>query len=91
VEPRPRAESLLRAFAHPSGVDLEPNGFYVPPVDPAALGRAIAYLLEHPEERARLGAAGRKAVEQLMTTDQFASRMRDLVGQACSRVSPSGD
>ena len=91
VEPRPRAESLLRAFAHPAGVDLEPNGFYVPPGDPTALGRAIAYLLEHPEERARLGAAGRRVVEQLMTTDQFASRMRDLVEQACSPVSAGAD
>jgi glycosyltransferase involved in cell wall biosynthesis len=90
AEPRPRAESLLRAFAHPAGVDLEPNGFYVPPGDPAALGRAIAYLLEHPLERARLGAAGRKVVEQLMTTDQFASRMHDLVDEACSPVSGRG-
>lgn len=84
AEPRLRSESLLRSLAHPAGVELEPNGFYVPPGDPAALRRAIAYLLDHPEERTRLGLAGRRLVESLMTTDQFASRMRELVEQACS-------
>jgi glycosyltransferase involved in cell wall biosynthesis len=84
VLPRPRPVSLLRTIAEMTGVDIEPNGFYVVPGDPAALRRAILYLLDRPEERARLGAAGRRAVERLMTVDQFAGRMRDLVEQACS-------
>jgi len=62
---------------------LEPNGLYVPPGDPNVLRRAIVYLLDHPDERARLGAAGRRLVERLMTVDQFARRIGDLVDQAC--------
>jgi glycosyltransferase involved in cell wall biosynthesis len=80
--PRQRPVSLLRTVAELTGVNLEPNGLYVIPGDPAALRRAIVYLLDHPEERARLGAAGRRAVERLMTVDQFAERMRTVVEQA---------
>jgi glycosyltransferase involved in cell wall biosynthesis len=79
---RPRPVSLLRLLAQESGVALEPNGFYVPPRDPASLRRALEYLLQHPEERARLGDAGRRTVERLMTVDHFAARMARLVDQA---------
>jgi glycosyltransferase involved in cell wall biosynthesis len=81
-DPRPRPVSLARLLASEQGVSLEANGFYVPPGDPGALGRAITYLLDHPEERRRLGEAGRRSVEQLFTVDQFAARMHDLVGAA---------
>ena len=77
--PRSRPTSLLRTVAEQSEVDLEPTGFYVPPGDPDALRRALVYLLDHPVERTRLGLAGRRAVERLMTVDQFAARMRVLV------------
>jgi glycosyltransferase involved in cell wall biosynthesis len=83
-EPRLRPVSLLRILAERAGIPLEPNGFYVPPHDPTALRRAIVYLLDHPAERSRLGAAGRRAVEHLLTIDQFAHRMHELVEQACS-------
>jgi glycosyltransferase involved in cell wall biosynthesis len=82
--PRLRPTSLLRCTADQAGVVIEPNGFYVPPHDPAALRRAIVYLLDHPAERSRLGAAGRRAVEQLLTVDHFAQRLRDLVHEACA-------
>jgi glycosyltransferase involved in cell wall biosynthesis len=89
-EPLARPVSLLRAIAAQEDVPLEPNGFYVPPGDAPALRRAIVYLLEHPEERARLGAAGRQAVERLMNVDRFAERLRTLVEQACApKVSAS--
>jgi hypothetical protein len=78
-----RPVSLLRVVAEMDGVQLEPNGFYVPPGDPAALRRAIAYLLEHPAERARLGAAGRRTVERLLSVEHFGRRMRQLVSLAC--------
>jgi glycosyltransferase involved in cell wall biosynthesis len=77
----PRPPSLLRPLAELEGIVLEPNGLYVPPGDPAALRRAIVYLLDHPEERARLGAAGRRLVERLMTVDHFTRRMVSLVEQ----------
>jgi glycosyltransferase involved in cell wall biosynthesis len=82
LPPRPRGHGLLRALAAQDGSELEPNGFYVLPGDAAGLRRAIVYLLDHPEERARLGAAGRRMVERWMTVDQFAHRLGDLVRDA---------
>ncbi len=38
------------------------NGLLVPPKDPTALANAIEYLVEHPEERQRMGATGRARV-----------------------------
>ncbi|MGE3267709.1 MAG: glycosyltransferase family 4 protein [Chloroflexota bacterium] len=72
---RPRPISLLRDLAEAAGVPVEPNGLYVPPSDPAALRRAIEYLLDHPDERARLGSAARRTVERFMTVEHFAARM----------------
>jgi glycosyltransferase involved in cell wall biosynthesis len=82
--PRTRPVSLLRTLAEEADVDFEPNGFYVPPRDPDALRRAIRYLLDHPDERARLGAAGRRAAERLVTVDQFAARLDRLIEGACA-------
>jgi glycosyltransferase involved in cell wall biosynthesis len=79
AEERARPVSLLRDVAEEADVPIEPNGFYVPPKDPAALQRAIVFLLENPEHRARLGAAGRRAVERLMTVDQFAERIARVI------------
>lgn len=79
AQERARPISLLRNVADEEDVPIEPNGFYVPPKDPEALQRAIVFLLDHPEERARLGAAGRRAVERLMSVDQFAERIARVV------------
>lgn len=89
AKPLPRPISLLRTMANQAGVPIEPNGIYVPPGDPVALRRAILYLLDHPAERLRLGAAGRRAVEQFMTVDQFAERLRGLVDEACAQATAS--
>jgi glycosyltransferase involved in cell wall biosynthesis len=83
--PRERPVSLARILAAGRGLDLEPNGFYVPPGDPGALRRALAYLLDHPEERRRLGRAGRRLAEQLLTVDDFAARLSDLVAAVAPR------
>jgi glycosyltransferase involved in cell wall biosynthesis len=79
AEERSRPVSLLRNVAEEAEIPIEPNGFYVPPKDPAALQRAITFLLDNPEHRARLGAAGRRAVERLMTVDQFAERIARVI------------
>ena len=50
-----------------------------------SLKRAIEHLLTHPDERQRLGEAGRRTVEKLLTVDHFADRVADLV----DRVAPS--
>jgi glycosyltransferase involved in cell wall biosynthesis len=65
-------------------VEIEPSGFYVLPEDAAGLRRAIAYLLERPDERRRLGEAGRRTVERLVTIEQFGERLRALIDEACA-------
>ncbi len=80
--PRARPETLLSSLAIATGVKLEPSGFYVPPGDHQALRRAIVFLVDHPEERKRFGAAGRRAVEQLATVDQYAARLQQLIREA---------
>jgi glycosyltransferase involved in cell wall biosynthesis len=85
AHPRTRPPSLMRSFAELAGVALEPTGYYVPPEDPAALRRAIDHLLDHPEERRRLGVAGRQTVERLLTVDHFAARVRRLVDAAAGQ------
>ena len=87
--PRARPPSLLRQFAEVAGVELEPSGFYVLPEDADALRRAIVFLLDHPEERAELGAAGRRTVEQLMSVEHFAERLRAVVEAACESAEVS--
>jgi glycosyltransferase involved in cell wall biosynthesis len=84
-EPRPRPVSLVRLLAREQGLSLEPTGFYVPPRDPGALRRALEYLLDHPEERRSLGAAGRRVAEQLFTVENFASRIRELIEAAANQ------
>jgi glycosyltransferase involved in cell wall biosynthesis len=82
IHPRSRPESLLRQAALEAGVQVEPNGFYVPPNDPGALRRAIAYLLERDDERKRLGDAGRRTVERVANQNQYVARMSALVEDA---------
>ena len=77
--PRLRPLSLVRSISEAAGVEVEATGFYVPPQDDAELKRAITYLLDHPEQRRKLGEAGRRTVERLLTVDQFADRFRRLV------------
>jgi glycosyltransferase involved in cell wall biosynthesis len=86
AQERARPISLLRNVADEEDVPIEPNGFYVPPKDPEALQRAIVFLLDHPEERERLGAAGRRAVERLMSVDQFAERIARVIDVVVGRA-----
>lgn len=51
------------------------NGRYVPPGDPAALRRVIAELLDDPAAADRLGAAGRRWVEQDAEVATYATRL----------------
>ena len=85
-----RPPTLLRELAESAGVALEPTGFYVPPRDPHALRQALVYLLDHPDEGARMGQAARSVVERLLTVDNFADRVRQLVDDVAERRSPCG-
>lgn len=51
------------------------NGRYVPPGDPVTLRAEIRRLLSDPEEAARLGANGRKLVENEMNLDLYVQRL----------------
>jgi glycosyltransferase involved in cell wall biosynthesis len=82
AELRDRPSSLLSRVAETAGLEIQPNGFYVPPNDPGALRRAIEYLLDRPEERERLGAAGRSSVERLAGLEHYVARLRGLVDAA---------
>jgi glycosyltransferase involved in cell wall biosynthesis len=55
------------------------TGLYVPPGDAQALRTAIIYLLEHPEEAERMGRAGRRRIEDLMSLDRYVDRLSSIV------------
>lgn len=72
------------------------QGLYVPPNDPAALRRAIVYLLDHEEEAARMGRAGRQLVESRHTLDGWIRQVSRVVhsvpapGYTTSQVTSRG-
>lgn len=61
-----------RAGGIPEVVQDGVTGLLVPPRDPAALARALLYLLRHAEEGKKLGVAGRQRVHQEFTAEQMA-------------------
>lgn len=61
------------------------TGFYVRPGDAAELGRAIAYLLDHPDLAEEMGRNGRRVVEGIFGLDAFAARFASVIrGEAVS-------
>jgi glycosyltransferase involved in cell wall biosynthesis len=54
------------------------EGLYVPAGDPGALREAIDHLLRHPDEAARMGAAGRAAVLERHRLDDFARAIAEI-------------
>ncbi len=55
------------------------TGIYVAPGDAEELRRAIAFLLEHPEQARIMGANGRRLIEEAMGLDQFVARLAALI------------
>lgn len=49
-------------------------GIVIPPEDPQALAKAVAYLYHHPEERAAMGKRGRELVEREHSWDKRAEQ-----------------
>lgn len=68
------------------------TGILVPPRDPAALAAAVESLLDAPELRARLGAAGRELVLSRMTSTMRAQRVEQIYRQLIAErtQSPAG-
>ncbi len=64
------------------------SGFLVPNEDSQAMAERILSLLENPELARRLGAAGRRKVEQMFTTDVMMSTLighyQSLLNQKCN-------
>ena len=54
------------------------TGVHVPPRDPDALVAALRTLLDHPERRAVLGAAGRRRAQERFAFDRVAAATRDV-------------
>jgi glycosyltransferase involved in cell wall biosynthesis len=59
----------------PQAVEDGYNGFVVRPRDVRQLTEKIRYLIEHPEERARMAANARKKAEEEFSWDKVAQRM----------------
>lgn len=65
---------VSRVASLPELVEDGQTGFVVPPNDPAAIRDRLDYLLAHPGEGARMGAAGRARVLERFTWDAVARR-----------------
>lgn len=72
----------------PDMVADQKSGLLVPPGDANALACAIRFLLDHPEERQRIGEAGRATVE---TRFSMALRMKRIGTLYEGLVTPKGD
>ena len=64
------------------------QGFLVPPGAPAVLGQRIAALLADAEQGARMGQAGRAAVERDFGLDQMRQAYDALYDELCSQSEP---
>jgi glycosyltransferase involved in cell wall biosynthesis len=53
-------------------------GICVDPTDPAAIGEAIEWVLDHPDEAQRMGANGRRAVERGYTWESERATLLEL-------------
>jgi len=63
-------------------IEPEITGLLVPPGDPSALAAALEQLIRHPQERARLGAAGESRVRTRFTLEAGIERLAEKFGLA---------
>jgi D-inositol-3-phosphate glycosyltransferase len=57
------------------------TGVHVPPRDPEALGTALRELLDHPERRSQLGAAGAVRARERFAHDRVAAATREVYAE----------
>jgi glycosyltransferase involved in cell wall biosynthesis len=60
-------------------------GLLVDPLDPRAIGDAVAYLLSHPDEAEEMGRNGRQAATSRFAWDREGERLVALYADLCSR------
>jgi len=77
-----------RSAGVPDAVREGETGILVDSEDPAAVAAGVNELLGDPDRRARLGAAGRRAVETYYNWDRFARDVRDIETEIRSSVRP---
>lgn len=83
-----------RAGGIPEVVRPGVNGLLVPPADAQALGAAILWILDHPEEAREMGARGRALVEREFSVPAMVAGnlgvYRELLGLESSGEPPAG-
>jgi glycosyltransferase involved in cell wall biosynthesis len=84
-----KAVIVTRSHGQIDYVRHNENGLYVPPGDPAALRAAILHLLQHPEEAARMGRAGRALVEEQLTMEAYVTRLVQILHQVAGIAPPN--
>jgi glycosyltransferase involved in cell wall biosynthesis len=62
------------------------NGFHVRAADPDALRERMRFLLDHPEEAERMGAEGRRMVEESFTIDAYLELLKESLEPAEGEV-----
>jgi glycosyltransferase involved in cell wall biosynthesis len=62
------------------------TGLLVPPAAPDQLGRALAYLLYHPEEAAEMAVAARSALGDRFRPDELGRDLTDVYSRALGRT-----
>lgn len=75
------------AFAHGALPEIVINGetgILVPPVDERAMAQAISTLLRNPSQRATMGAAGRRRVEEAFSITRTACAFDEVLTAVCS-------
>ena len=69
----------------PDLVEPGSTGLLAEPSDPAALARAVLWMLDHPEEAARMGAQGRDRVRSFFGRDVMCGALDELYGELFGR------
>jgi glycosyltransferase involved in cell wall biosynthesis len=67
-------------------VTAEDSALYAEPNKPLELARQIAYLMNHPAERERLGILGRRRVEQTLALSHQKKRLLELFAHLATRT-----
>ena len=62
------------------------TGLLVPPAAPDQLGRAVAYLLHHPQEAAEMAVAARSALGDRFRPDELGRDLTDVYSRALGRT-----
>jgi glycosyltransferase involved in cell wall biosynthesis len=78
---RSRAVVASRVGGLPEVVRHQQTGLLID-LRPDELAEAVSYLLSHPDERAQMGAMGRRIVEQKFTLNHMVDRLEGVYGKA---------